>query len=171
MLQSKECICTNIKKCNKKSLSFCCAHHQTLFINTVLNIDELTNLSESILKIKSVRTNLVKNAISIISNIINILALLKQNAETECWNRIRWRRILCTRNISILRQICWQNVYTTMIRCTLWIVLLCRRDSSRDLVTVYRYSYIYSIFLTTKYHLFTSHLCFLKSQMSHCWQI
>ena len=81
MLQSKECTHTNIKKCNKKSLSFCCAHHQTLFINTVLNINELTNSSELILKTKSARAKSVKNAMSIISNIINILALLKQNSE------------------------------------------------------------------------------------------
>ncbi len=77
MLQSKECIHTNIKKCNKKSLNFCCTHHQTLFINTVLNINELTNLSKSVLKIKSVRAKSVKNTTSIINNIINISALLK----------------------------------------------------------------------------------------------
>jgi len=48
-----------------------------LFINTVLNINELTNLSESVLKIKSVRIKLVKNVINIISNTVNIFTLLK----------------------------------------------------------------------------------------------
>ncbi len=43
----------------------------------------MTNSSELILKIKSVRVKLVKNVISIVSNTVNILALLKQNAETE----------------------------------------------------------------------------------------
>jgi len=77
MLQSKKCVCTSIKKHNNKSLNFCCSHHQTLFINTVLNINELINLSESVLKTKSVRAKSVKNVMSIISNIINILVLLK----------------------------------------------------------------------------------------------
>ncbi len=77
MLQSKRCTYINIKKHNKKSLSFCCFHHQTLFINTVLNINKLTNLSESVLKIKSVRAKLIKNVIDTVSNIINILASLK----------------------------------------------------------------------------------------------
>jgi len=81
MLQSKRCVCISIKKCNNKSLSSYCSHHQTLFINTVLNINELTNSSELILKTKSARAKSVKNAMSIISNIINILALLKQNSE------------------------------------------------------------------------------------------
>jgi len=72
-----------MKKCNNKSLSFCCSHHQTLFINTVLNINELTNLSELILKIKSVRARSVKNAMSIVNNTVDILALLTWNAETE----------------------------------------------------------------------------------------
>jgi len=54
-----------------------------LFINIILNINELTNSSESVLKIKSVRVKLVKNTTDIISNIIDILALLKQNTETE----------------------------------------------------------------------------------------
>ena len=83
MLQSKECIHTNIKKCNKKSLNFCCTHHQTLFINTVLNINELTNLSKSVLKIKSVRAKSVKSVISTVNNTVDILALLKWNTETE----------------------------------------------------------------------------------------
>jgi len=48
-----------------------------LFINTVLNINELTNLSESVLKIKSVRIKLIKNVINIISNIVDIFTLLK----------------------------------------------------------------------------------------------
>jgi len=43
----------------------------------------LTNLSESVLKIKSVRAKLIKNVIDTVSNIINILASLKWNAETE----------------------------------------------------------------------------------------
>jgi len=77
MLQSKECAHTNIKKHNKKSLSFCCTHHQTLFINTILNINELINLSESVLKIKLIRVKSVKNAMSTVSNIVNISALLK----------------------------------------------------------------------------------------------
>ncbi len=55
-----------------------------MFINTVLNINELTNLSESVLKIKSVKAKSVKNAMNIISNIVDILTLLKWNAETEC---------------------------------------------------------------------------------------
>ncbi len=77
MLQSKRCTHINIKKCNKKSLDFCCSHHQILFINIILNINKLTNLSESILKIKSVKAKSVKNVINIISNTVNILALLK----------------------------------------------------------------------------------------------
>jgi len=84
MLKSKKCTYINIKKCNKKSLSFYCSHHQILFINIILNINKLINLSKSVLKIKSVRAKSVKNTISIINNIINIFALLKQNAETEC---------------------------------------------------------------------------------------
>ncbi len=48
-----------------------------LFINTILNINKLTNSSELILKIKSVRIKSVKNITNIINNIINILALLK----------------------------------------------------------------------------------------------
>jgi len=83
MLQSKRHAHTNIKKHNNKSLSFCYSHHQTLFINTVLNINKLTNLSESILKIKSVRAKSVKNVMSIVNNIVDIFALLKQNTETE----------------------------------------------------------------------------------------
>jgi len=66
-----------MKKCNNKSLSSCCFHHQTLFINTVLNINELTNSSELILKTKSARAKSVKNVMSTVSNIVNILALLK----------------------------------------------------------------------------------------------
>jgi len=54
-----------------------------LFINTVLNINELTNLSKSVLKIKSVKVKSVKNVMSIISNIVDTFALLKQNTETE----------------------------------------------------------------------------------------
>ncbi len=77
MLQPKRCAHTSMKKHNNKSLSFCCSHHQTLFINTVLNTDELTNLSESVLKIKSVRARSVKNAMNTVSNIVDILALLK----------------------------------------------------------------------------------------------
>jgi len=77
MLQPKECIHTNIKKCNNKSLSSCCSHHQTSFINIILNINKLTNLSKSVLKIKSVRAKSVKNAMSIVSNIVDIFALLK----------------------------------------------------------------------------------------------
>ncbi len=48
-----------------------------LFINTVLNINKLINLSESVLKIKSVRVKSVKNVIDIVSNTVDILALLK----------------------------------------------------------------------------------------------
>ena len=77
MLQSKECTHTNIKKYNKKSLSFCCAHHQTLFINTILNINELTNLSESVLKVKSVRAKSVKNVMNTVNNTVDTLASLK----------------------------------------------------------------------------------------------
>ena len=43
----------------------------------------MTNLSELVLKIKSVRAKSVKNAINIISNTVNIFALLKWNIETE----------------------------------------------------------------------------------------
>ncbi len=43
----------------------------------------MTNLSELILKIKSVKAKLIKNAISTVNNTVNILALLKWNAETE----------------------------------------------------------------------------------------
>ncbi len=46
-------------------------------VNIILNINELTNLSELILKIKSVRIKLIKNVMNIISNTVNILALLK----------------------------------------------------------------------------------------------
>ncbi len=77
MLQSKRCTHTNIKKYNKKSLDFHCTHHQMLFINTVLNVNKLTNLSELILKIKSVRAKSVKNVMNIINNIVDIFALLK----------------------------------------------------------------------------------------------
>jgi len=83
MLQFKRHTYTSIKKHNNKSLNFCHSHHQTLFINTVLNINKLTNLSESILKIKSVRAKSMKNIMSTVNNIIDIFALLKQNAETE----------------------------------------------------------------------------------------
>ena len=77
MLQSKKCTYINTKKHNKKSLSFCYSHHQILSINTILNINELTNLSESVLKIKSVKAKLIKNVMSTVTNIINIFALLK----------------------------------------------------------------------------------------------
>ncbi len=83
MLQPKEHTHTSIKKYNKKSSDFCCSHYQTLFINIILNINELINSSESVLKTKSARIKLVKNATDIVSNIIDILALLKQNTETE----------------------------------------------------------------------------------------
>jgi len=42
-----------------------------------LNADKLTNSLKLILKIKSVRAKSVKNAMSIINNIVDILALLK----------------------------------------------------------------------------------------------
>jgi len=84
MLQSKKCTHISIKKHNKKSLSSYCSHYQMLFINTILNIDKLTNLSESILKIKSAKAKLVKNTTSIVNNTVDISALLKQNTETEC---------------------------------------------------------------------------------------
>jgi len=77
MLQPKKCACMSIKKHNNKSLNFCCFHHQTLFINMISNTDKLTNSSESVLKIKSVRAKSVKNVMSTVSNIIDILALLK----------------------------------------------------------------------------------------------
>jgi len=77
MLQFKRCTCTSTKKHNDKSLDFYCSHHQTLFINTVLNVNKLTNSSESVLKTKSVRAKSVKNAMSTVSNIVDILALLK----------------------------------------------------------------------------------------------
>ena len=83
MLQFKRCTHINIKKHNKKSLSSYCSHYQTLFINTVFNINKLINLSESVLKIKSVKVKLIKNAISTVSNTVNIFASLKWNAETE----------------------------------------------------------------------------------------
>jgi len=37
----------------------------------------LTNLSKSVLKIKSVKAKLIKNAMSTVNNTVNILALLK----------------------------------------------------------------------------------------------
>jgi len=77
MLQSKECTHTNMKKCNKKSLDFCCTHYYTLFINIILNINKLTNLLKSVLKIKSVRAKSVKNITDIVSNTVDIFALLK----------------------------------------------------------------------------------------------
>jgi len=83
MLQFKRCIYISIKKCNNKSLSFYHFHHQTSFINMILNINKLTNSSKSILKIKLAKAKSVKNAINIVNNIINIFALLKQNTETE----------------------------------------------------------------------------------------
>ncbi len=83
MLQFKKCTHINIKKYNKKSLSLYCSHYQILFINIILNINKLTNSSESVLKIKSVRAKLVKNVMNIINNTVDILALLKQNVETE----------------------------------------------------------------------------------------
>jgi len=79
-----------MKKCNEKSLHFCYSHHQTSFINTVLNINKLINLSESVLKVKSVRTKSVKNAINTVSNIVDILTSLKWNAETECDEKECW---------------------------------------------------------------------------------
>ncbi len=86
-------------------------------------------------------------------------------------NRTRQRWILCIRNMSILRQTHQQNTYTTMMRCTLWIALLHRKDSNRDSVTACRCNYIYLIFSTMKCCLFTPHLHFLKLQISHYWQI
>jgi len=77
MLQFKRCTHINIKKCNKKSLNFCCSHHQTLSVNTVLNVNKLINLSKSVLKIKSVRAKSVKSVISTVNNTVDILALLK----------------------------------------------------------------------------------------------
>jgi len=79
-----------MKKHNEKSSDFCCAHHQILFINMILNADKLTNSLESILKVKSVRAKSVKNVTDTVSNTVDILALLKQNTETEhdeeeCW--------------------------------------------------------------------------------------
>ena len=47
-------------------------------------------MSELILKIKSVKTKLIKNATDIISNTVDILALLKWNAETECSKEEHW---------------------------------------------------------------------------------
>ena len=47
-------------------------------------------MSESVLKIKSVRARSVKNAINIVSNTVDILALLKQNAETEYSEEEYW---------------------------------------------------------------------------------
>ncbi len=90
MLKSKEFTYTSIKKCNKKSLNFCCSHHQILSVNTILNINKLTNSSESVLKIKSVRAKSVKNAMNTVSNTVDILALLKWNAETECDEEECW---------------------------------------------------------------------------------
>jgi len=81
MLQSKECAHTSMKKCNNKSSDSHHFHHQTSSVNTVLNINELTNLSESVLKTKSVRAKSVKNVTDIVSNIVNTLTLLKQNSE------------------------------------------------------------------------------------------
>ncbi len=49
----------------------------------ILNVNELTNSSESVLKIKSVRAKSVKNVMNTVNNIINIFILLKWNAETE----------------------------------------------------------------------------------------
>ncbi len=77
MLQPKRCTHISIKKHNKKSLNFYCSHYQILFINTVLNINELTNLSKSVLKTKFVRIKLIKNAINTVSNTVNIFASLK----------------------------------------------------------------------------------------------
>ncbi len=77
MLQPKKCTHMSMKKCNDKSLNFHYSHHQTLSVNTVLNVNELTNLSESVLKIKSIRAKSVKNTINIINNIVDILTLLK----------------------------------------------------------------------------------------------
>jgi len=77
MLQSKKCAYISTKKHNNKSLSFCCSHHQILFINTVLNINELTNLSESVLKVKSVRAKSVKNVMNTVNNTVDTLASLK----------------------------------------------------------------------------------------------
>jgi len=48
-----------------------------MFINTVLNVDELINSLKSILKIKFVRAKSVKNAMNTVSNIVDIFALLK----------------------------------------------------------------------------------------------
>ncbi len=44
----------------------------------------MINLSKSVLKIKFVRVKSVKNIMNIINNTVNILTLLKWNAETEC---------------------------------------------------------------------------------------
>jgi len=49
----------------------------------ILNADKLTNSLESILKVKSVRAKSVKNVTDTVSNTVDILALLKQNTETE----------------------------------------------------------------------------------------
>jgi len=54
-----------------------------MFINTVLNVNELINSLKSILKIKFVRAKSVKNAMNTVSNIVDIFVLLKWNAETE----------------------------------------------------------------------------------------
>jgi len=47
-------------------------------------------LSESVLKVKSVRTKSVKNAMNTVSNIVDILTSLKWNAETECDEKECW---------------------------------------------------------------------------------
>jgi len=66
-----------MKKCNDKSSDFCHFHHQTLFINTILNVNKLTNSLESVLKTKSAKVKLVKSATDTVSNIIDIFVLLK----------------------------------------------------------------------------------------------
>ena len=43
----------------------------------------MINLSELVLKIKSVRTKSVKNVMSTVNNTVDILASLKWNTETE----------------------------------------------------------------------------------------
>jgi len=83
MLQLKKCTHMSTKKHNNKSLNSHHFHHQTSFINIILNINKLTNSLKSVLKIKSVRTKSIKNAMNTISNTVDILALLKQNTETE----------------------------------------------------------------------------------------
>ncbi len=61
-----------------------------MFINTISNINELINLLESVLRVKSVRAKLVKNVTNTVSNIVNTFALLKQNTETECNKEKYW---------------------------------------------------------------------------------